>query len=257
MDDLQRLETALGVVFQDPNLLQQALIHRSYLNESAELPLSASNERLEFLGDAVIGMLMADELYRRFPDSPEGRLTEMRAHLVRGGTLARIGERLDLGGCLVMGRGEERTGGRNRAPNLGRALEAVIGAVYLDSGMDVARGAVSRLFESEIDELEMDGPHLDAKSSLQQFAQASMRATPEYVTVATEGPEHAREFVVEVHVGQAVAGVGRGRKKSDAQQEAATKALIALLPAPEPEPSGFPPAEPAIAKPARKARRRL
>ncbi|HTE84096.1 MAG TPA: ribonuclease III [Dehalococcoidia bacterium] len=232
MDELQYLQTVLGIAFQDPDLLQQALVHRSYLNESADLPLSASNERLEFLGDAVVGMLIADELYRRFPDSPEGRLTEMRAHLVRGATLARIGERLQLGRHLVLGRGEEQTGGRGRAPNLGRALEAIVGAVYLDAGIVSTRELVARLFEAELSDLENGGLRLDAKSSLQQFAQAALRATPEYVTVATEGPEHAREFVVEVHVGSTVAGVGRGRRKRQAQQEAAGNALIALLPSP-------------------------
>jgi ribonuclease-3 len=208
------------------------LVHRSYLNEADELSLSASNERLEFLGDAVLGMLIADELYRRFPDSPEGQLTEMRALLVRNSTLAQIGERLQLGQLLVLGRGEERTGGRNRAPNLGRALEALIGAIYMDADISVVREVVLQLFESDLAQLTSSGSHPDAKSSLQQYVHATLAVTPEYVTVATEGPAHAPEFTVEVRVRDAVAGVGHGRSKSRAQQEAAANALRSLIPTP-------------------------
>src|ERR1700730_11498364 len=146
VDNVFRLQQALDIKFRDSELLQRALVHRSYLNESLDLPLSASNERLEFLGDAVLGLVVAEELYRRFPDDPEGRLTELRARLVRGTTLARVGERLDLGAYLVLGRGEDQTGGRQRALNLGRALEAILGAVYLDQGLDATRAFVLRLF---------------------------------------------------------------------------------------------------------------
>src|SRR3954469_13398863 len=142
VDDLLRLQKSLDITFQNPNLLRQALVHRSYLNESVDLPLSASNERMEFLGDAVLGLVIAEELYARFPDLPEGQLTEMRAQLVRGATLARIGKDLDLGNLLVLGRGEDHTGGRSRAVNLGRALEAIIGAVYIDAGVEATRGVI-------------------------------------------------------------------------------------------------------------------
>jgi ribonuclease III len=225
VDDLQQLQSDLGYTFRDSTLLGQALVHSSYLNESAELPLSASNERLEFLGDAIVGMLIADELYKRFPDATEGELTEMRAQLVRNAALAKIGERLDLGRSLVMGRGEERTGGRRRAPNLGRALEAIIGAIYLDGGIDAIRGVVVRLFDTTVRALETGGAAPDAKSSLQRLAQAKLRETPSYVTVATEGTADSPEFVVEVHVGKFMAGIGRGRTKRQAQQEAAKQAL--------------------------------
>jgi ribonuclease III len=228
VDDLIRLQKALDITFHHPNLLRQALVHRSYLNESPDLPLSASNERMEFLGDAVLGMVIADELYGRFPEFPEGRLTEMRAQLVRGATLARIGKDLDLGSHLVLGRGEDSSGGRTRAVNLGRALEAIFGAVYLDSGLDTARRLIQRLIEPELERLDRTGLNLDPKSSLQQLAQASLGQTPEYVTVSSEGPDHEREFVVEVRLGTDVAGVGRGRSKRQAQQLAASHALESL-----------------------------
>jgi ribonuclease-3 len=227
VDDLLRLQKSLGVKFHDSSLLQQALVHRSYLNESANLPPSASNERLEFLGDAILGLVIAEELYRRFPEATEGRLTEMRASLVRGATLARIGEQLRLGDYLVLGRGEDRTGGRGRAINLGRALEALIGAYYLDAGLAATRRMLLRLIGPEL-EAAASGPEIDPKSFLQQLAQGNLRVTPEYVTVATEGPEHERAFVVEVRLGAEVAGTGRGRNKRLAQQEAARSALASL-----------------------------
>jgi ribonuclease-3 len=227
VDDLLRLQKTLKVSFRNPGLLQQALVHRSYLNESVDLPASASNERMEFLGDAVLGLVIAEELYRRFPDVPEGRLTEMRAHLVRGATLARIGERLALGDFLVLGRGEEQTGGRARALNLGRALEAIIGALYVDAGLASARRLILRLISPDFEQVGA-GASLDPKSSLQQYAQASLRVTPEYVTISAEGPDHDREFVVEVHLGDKVAGSGRGRNKRLAQQQAAENALLAI-----------------------------
>jgi ribonuclease III len=228
VDDLQLLQSELGYTFRDSTLLGQALVHRSYLNESAQLPLSASNERLEFLGDAIVGMLIADELYRRFPNATEGELTQMRAQLVRNAALAVIGEHLELGQSLIMGRGEERSGGRRRAPNLGRALEAIIGAIFLDGGIDAIRGVVERLFDSTLRALETSGPAPDSKSSLQRLAQAKLRETPTYVTVSTEGAADSPQFVVEVHVGDTTLGIGQGRTKRLAQQQAANQALESL-----------------------------
>jgi ribonuclease-3 len=228
VDDLQQLQSRLGYAFRDGMLLHQALVHRSYLNESAPLTVQASNERLEFLGDAVLGMLIAEELYRRFPVATEGQLTEMRAQLVRGAALAEVGEALEIGRSLVMGRGEERSGGRRRAPNLGRALEALIGAIYLDGGLKAVRDVIDRLFEAKMDLLKTSGSSSDSKSALQRYSQASLRETPEYVTVSMEGPADSPEFVVEVHVGESIAGAGRGRTKRQAQQQAASQALLFL-----------------------------
>lgn len=225
VDNLERLQNALAYRFRDPDLLRQALVHRSYLNETAA-PDIASNERLEFLGDAVLGLVVADELFRRFPDLPEGDLTEMRAHLVRGSALAPVAARIDLGSCLVLGHGEEQTGGRRRRVNLGRAFEAVLGAVYLDSGLEQARTLVLRLAAPEFEALR-NGVVLDAKSRLQQLAQSDYRVTPEYVTVSADGPPHARRFTVEVRFGDRVVGSGSGESKRQAQQEAARAALEA------------------------------
>lgn len=227
MDTLQRLQASLDVTFRDPRLLQQALVHRSYLNEAAESSVLASNERLEFLGDAVLGLIVTEELYHRYPSHAEGQLTEMRAQLVRGATLGQVAERLDLGAFLVLGRGEEQSGGRGRSINLGRALEALLGAVYLDGGFDTTRRLVLKLLAAEFLVLGIAGVGRDAKSSLQQYAQATLRVTPEYVTVSSEGPEHEREFVVEVRLQDEKAGVGRGRSKRQAQQAAAADALSA------------------------------
>jgi len=228
VDSLTRIESSLDIHFRNPALLQQAFVHRSYLNEVVAGSQPASNERLEFLGDAVLGLIVAEELYHRFPEHPEGRLTEMRALLVRGSTLSQIGERLDLGALLVLGRGEEQSGGRARFVNLGRALEALIGAVYLDQGLQVTRTLVLRLLQQDLQRVDQQSVGRDAKSSLQELAQASLRVTPEYVTVAQEGPEHAREFVVSVRLGDEIAGTGRGRNKRQAQQAAALAALESM-----------------------------
>lgn len=229
VDNLRQLQSSLGITFRDTALLRQALVHRSYLNEATPPEITpASNERLEFLGDAVLGLIVADELYHLFPDLPEGQLTEMRAHLVRGATLARVGERLELGSFLVLGRGEEQSGGRGRSVNLGRALEAVLGSIYLDRGLEAVRRVVLRLLAEEFDRLDAAGVDLDAKSTLQQLAQAALRVTPEYVTISEEGPNHEREFVVHVRLHEEIAGIGRGRNKRLAQQAAAAEALKAL-----------------------------
>jgi ribonuclease III len=233
VDTLQQLQLSLDVYFNNLELLQQAFVHRSYLNEAALLPHLASNERLEFLGDAVLGLVVGEELYRRFPDRTEGSLTEMRAQLVRGSTLGQVGERLGLGSLLVLGRGEDQSGGRGRIVNLGRALEALLGAVYLDQGLDVTRGLVLRLFEVELTNLTRVTLRADAKSLLQQLAQATYKTTPEYVTVAQAGPDHSREFIIEVRLGGRTAGTGRGKNKRLAQQAAAAAALELLAAVPD------------------------
>lgn len=230
MDDPLGLQAALGVAFESPARLRQALVHRSYINES-ELPDAESNERLEFLGDAVLGLVIAAELFHRFPERPEGDLTTMRSRLVRGATLGMVGARLDLGRYLILGKGEEQSGGRTRPANIGRGLEAIIGAVYLDGGLERARAVILRLFQPEIGVLERREPSLDPKSRLQQLGQSAHGVTPHYVTVAAEGPDHAREFTVEVRFGETVLGTGSGMSKRLAQQAAAFAALQALRPA--------------------------
>jgi ribonuclease-3 len=221
---LTALERRLGVTFRNRAMLAQSLVHRSYLNE-ARRPPEDSNERLEFLGDAVIGFVVARELYRRFPLASEGQLTELRAHLVRWETLATVANRLGLGGYLVLGRGEEQTGGRERPMNLARAFEAVVGAVMQDSTLRNAERFVLRELRPELNGLLPTTNVADIKSRLQEWAQATLGATPIYHTVGVEGPDHARSYRVQVEIAGRVLGEGAGRNKRTAERAAATQAL--------------------------------
>ena len=227
LSDLGALQTILDVNFKDESLLQQALVHRSYLNENSLLHL-VSNERLEFLGDAVLGFVVASELYSRFPDFSEGELTKLRSALVRGETLTRIALSLQLGDYLYLGRGEEESGGRSRSRNLSCTLEAVIGAVFLDQGLDVAKGFILKLLGSELDGVVEDKFAADYKSELQQVIQSEHKITPVYRTIEEMGPDHAKIFTVEVLAGDSVLGRGCGRSKRAAETDAARHALQGL-----------------------------
>ncbi len=220
------LEVHLGIEFRDAKLLRLALTHRSYLHERPEEAVE-SNERLEFLGDALLGLVIAEELYRRFPDFPEGRLTELRSVLVRAETLATVGDELRLGDYLYLGHGEEQSGGRSRGRTLARALEAVIGAVLIDQGHEAAKRWTLTLFSDLLDRLP-DQPLRDYKSLLQEAVQAQGKSPPVYRTVGSEGPDHDKDFTVEVLVGDEGMGRGKGRSKRIAQQEAARRALERL-----------------------------
>ena len=227
LSDLGALQTILDVNFKDESILQQALVHRSYLNENSLLHL-VSNERLEFLGDAVLGFVVASELYSRFPDFSEGELTKLRSALVRGETLTRIALSLQLGDYLYLGHGEEESGGRSRSRNLSCTLEAVIGAVFLDQGLDVAGGFILKLLGSELDGVVEDKFAADYKSKLQQVIQSEHKITPVYRTIEEVGPDHAKVFTVEVLAGDSVLGRGCGRSKRAAETDAARHALQGL-----------------------------
>ncbi len=177
MSDLATLQAILGISFKDDSLLQQALIHRSYLNENPALHL-VSNERLEFLGDAVLGFVVANELYCRFPDFSEGELTNLRSALVRGDTLSRIALSLHLGDYLYLGHGEEESGGRTRSRNLSCVLEAVIGAVFVDQGFDVARNFTLNILGSKLEQAATEKSQSDYKSRLQQIIQSESKTDP-------------------------------------------------------------------------------
>ncbi len=222
-EDLDGLERALGIMFRDRSLLFQALVHRSYLNENPETRLT-SNERFEFLGDAVLDFCAAEFLFRRYPDKGEGELTLLRSALVRAETLAAFSAQLDLGRYLVMGKGEEVDGGRSRPSILADAFEAVLGAVYLEGGVDAARRVVVPLLERAMEGMSGKTP-LDYKSALQIAVQGRLGITPVYRTVAARGPDHARVFQVEVVAGEHSLGTGEGASKQMAQQEAARTAL--------------------------------
>jgi ribonuclease-3 len=224
MTDIKRLEKKLGVVFRDKSLLQRALTHRSYLNEHPEFPFE-DNERLEFLGDAVLDFVTGEYLYHRFPEQREGLLTSLRSVLVRRTTLADFARHWDLGSHLMMGHGEAETGGRNRAATLCAAFEAVVGALYLDQGIDSVQHMIEPLIVPQITRTLRERLDKDPKSSLQELAQGQLHRTPRYRTVSESGPDHAKEFTVEATIGGQVFGEGKGHSKQQAAQEAARAAL--------------------------------
>lgn len=220
------LERRLGIEFKDRGLLKLALTHRSYVHEAPD-DAPESNERLEYLGDAFLGFVVAEHLYGRFPDLPEGRLTALRSGLVRSATLAAVAAELDLGERLYLGHGEETSGGRTRERNLASGFEAVLGAVLLDQGYAKAKRWTLKLFKDRLESLPL-GLVDDFKSLLQEQVQAEGSPPPVYRTVREEGPDHDRDFTVEVVVDGAVAGEGSGPSKQKAEREAARAALANL-----------------------------
>jgi len=227
-NDLADLQSSLGYPFKNPVLLRQALVHSSYINENAALT-PVSNERLEFLGDAVLGLVIGEKLYQDYPNFNEGLMTQVRAALVREATLTRIARTIKLGDHLVLGKGETASGGRDKPANLSAAVEALIAAVYLDAGLPAVRELVLRLFEADIDKAVAQAGIADYKSKLQELIQASYQQQPSYYLVAVEGPEHDRKFTIEVRIGDNVLGKGTGRSKKAAETEAAREALQRLL----------------------------
>ncbi|MBI2305202.1 MAG: ribonuclease III [Chloroflexi bacterium] len=219
---LNGLQGSIGVTFADPSLLLQSLVHRSYLNENPRLSLLA-NGRLEFLGDAVLGLIIGEELYRRFPYYGEGELTRLRSVLVRRETLANWAGALGLGEQLYLGHGEEAKGGRRNQRNLAGVLEAVIGAIFVDAGLASARNFVLKVAGAELKAV--GATWLDYKSALQEYTQRLHHTMPRYRVVTATGPEHEKEFQVEVVVDGVVWGRGVGRSKRDAEMEAARVAL--------------------------------
>jgi ribonuclease-3 len=221
---VQQFAQRNGLTFTDPVFLRTALTHRSYLNEHADLDWE-DNERLEFLGDAVLDFVLADYLFLAFPAAPEGELTALRAALVRRETLARLAARLSIGPVLFMGHGEVETGGRERAATLCAAFEAIVGALYLDRGIQTLTAWVLPLMEAELAGARTEVEDKDPKSRLQELAQAAVGITPRYRTIKAEGPDHARTFTVEVSIGETVCGRGEGLSKQAAAQQAARAAL--------------------------------
>lgn len=217
----------MGVSFGDRQLLEQALRHSSYVNENPELEYS--NERLEFLGDAVLGLVVAERLFLDSPDFSEGGLTRARAALVREETLARLGEGLELGKYLHLGKGEEKSGGRYNPRNLARALEALIGALFLDQGMGVTGRFILRIIGEEVSGSQLPAA-VDSKTSLQELVQSWQQAAPVYELVSEAGLPHDRVFTIAVRVGDRVLGTGSGKSKKMAETEAAAAALARLEP---------------------------
>ena len=220
---LIELEAKLSVRFRDRSLLHLALVHGSAAPEGRSRH-GDNYERLEFLGDSVLNLVISDHLYRHFPTRLEGDLARLRASIVSEGALARVARGLDLGRYVLLGRGEEKGGGRTRPALLADALEAVLGAVYIDSGYGVAHYCVSRWFGDELSRLEEPGEG-DYKSQLQEVVQQHKRRLPRYRITGQRGPEHDRAFVAVVEVNGRVLGEGRGRSKKEAEQAAAQQAL--------------------------------
>jgi ribonuclease III len=223
MADRSALEAALGVA-PDPALLERALTHRSFAYENGGLP---TNERLEFLGDSMLGLIVTDTLFRGHPDLPEGQLAKLRAAVVNMRALAGVARGLDLGAYIRLGRGEEGTGGRDKASILADTLEAVIGAVYLDQGLKAADALVHRLFDALIIRSASLGAGLDWKTSLQELTATEELGVPEY-HVEESGPDHQKSFRAVVSVGGAEYGRGEGRSKKEAEQQAAETAWTAI-----------------------------
>lgn len=224
---IKDLENAIGYRFRNISLLQNALTHSSYANERWHNSL-LSNERLEFLGDSVLGMLVAEYLYRNFPDRPEGELTRMRADMVCEQTLAAVANRIGLGEHLLLGHGEEQGGGRSRNSILADAMESVIAACFLDGGMEAALGIVQKFILVEVPVKKLH--NTDYKTGLQELVQRKKNQVLSYALVDQSGPDHNKQFVVEVSLNGTVVGKGTGSSKKRAEQDAARDATERLFP---------------------------
>jgi ribonuclease III len=223
---LEVLQEQLGLQFGERMLLEQAMTHRSYVHET-DTPI-ADNERLEFLGDAVLNFLSADMLYHHFPDRSEGWLTRLRAALVRTESLRELAIECNLGDTLRMGKGEENSGGRTRKTNLCAAFEALVGALYLDQGIEAVRAFVIPMLAHRLDTVIEEASYQDARTLLQEWSQAERGITPVYTIVSESGPDHEKEYEAEVVIDEQVAGRGVGRSKRAAAQSAARDALEAI-----------------------------
>lgn len=221
------VEERIGVKFKDQALLREAFVHRSYLNENPAEGLE-SNERLEFFGDAVLSYVVAERLFRDCPTCTEGDLTEWRGHLVRRDSLANFARKVGLGQYLLLGRGEEAAGGRDRPANLAGLFEALVGAIALDRGLSPSRKFILAAIGDEIRNLNLRPTPIDPKSRLQEVVQARWQRAPVYRTVHEEGPEHRKVFTVEASVQGQVLGSGVGLSKQEAERQAAAQALAQI-----------------------------
>ncbi len=224
--DFKSFEQSINIEFNDLNLLRQAFTHRSYLNEHRG-EVQGHNERLEFLGDAVLELISTHFLFEKFPDKPEGELTAYRAALVNAVTCERVAEALGMNDYLLLSRGEAKDTGRARGVLLANAFEALVGAIYLDQGYEATRQFIATYLFPKIDEIVHKRLWQDAKSTLQEKAQEVEGITPNYQVLREEGPDHARVFTVGVYLREKLLSEGRGPSKQEAEQEAARSALEA------------------------------
>ncbi|HVU79811.1 MAG TPA: ribonuclease III [Candidatus Paceibacterota bacterium] len=223
--DFKTFEASLGITFRDPALLRQAFTHRSYLNEHREE--NGHNERLEFLGDAVLELIATHFLYEKFPTHPEGDLTAFRASLVNAITLGAVAAEIGMNDYLLLSKGESKDQGRARVILLANAIEALVGAIYLDQGYEAAKAFIEKHLFPKLDEIMQKKLWRDAKSVLQEKAQDTEGATPSYAVMRETGPDHDKQFVVGVYVKDEMLGQGTGKSKQEAEQDAARAALEA------------------------------
>lgn len=223
MKDYQDFFTRIGFKIDSLKLLQEAFTHRSAVNEKARY--TVHNERLEFLGDAVLELVTTDYLFRHLPDKAEGDLTNIRSALVRGDHLAQVARYLEVGKYLILSKGEERSGGAQKDYLLANLVEALIGAIYLDKGIEVAREFIDRFIIRDLDEILEKKDYIDIKSSFQEFAQEKLGITPHYKLYDEKGQDHNKIFTVDAFVGDQAVGRGKGHSKKEAQAQAATQAM--------------------------------
>jgi ribonuclease III len=224
---LRGLEERLGWHFEDIALLDNALTHRSFVNENAD-PSCRDNERLEFLGDAVLELTVSDMLMRKFPDHAEGELSKLRASVVNEQPLAELARRFGIGDHLLLGKGEEGSGGRLKSSLLANALESVIAAMYIDGGFDRTAAFIGRLFEPLIEEEDISTVYRDFKTAVQEVTQILFREMPRYVVISATGPDHDKRFETGLMIGERMIATGTGRSKKEAEQQAARTALEEL-----------------------------
>ncbi|MFQ5596963.1 MAG: ribonuclease III [Nitrospiria bacterium] len=225
--DFSLLQERLSHRFRDTTLLRQALTHKSYINESKHKEMT-DNERLEFLGDAVLDLSVRQDLMERFPDAPEGDLSKMKAKIVSEETLAQVARRIDLGPFLLLGKGEERTRGKEKPSLLANAMEAIIAAVYLDNGFSAARKLILDRFAVHLRALAPGEIHFDFKTALQEYSQKAFGVLPVYRLVQETGPDHRKRFEIETIVNGKTCAIGVGKSKKAAEQKSAEAALAAL-----------------------------
>lgn len=227
--DWQDLQQNIGVTFKNAALLQQAFQHSSFVNETPDSPTS-DNERLEFLGDAVLNLIVSEKIYQESPHLTEGELTVARTSLIREDTLAQLARELNLGDYLQLGKGEEASGGRQRQSNLADSFEALIGAIFLDQGLGTAKSFLLHRMDSHLTQTKARGSEQNYKAQLQEFTQATCKQLPAYRIVESSGPDHEKHFVVEVTLEGKVLGTGSGKTKKAAEMAAARSACKKLMP---------------------------
>lgn len=219
---IKELEKTLKLKIDNPKLYEQAFVHRSYINESDH---DKNNERLEFLGDAVLELITTEALYEKFPNQPEGKLTSFRSALVKGENLAEVARKLNLGKYLKLSKGEEKSGGREKNYILANTVEAIIGAIYLDQGYETSKIFIKTHILPDIEDIINLGLHVDPKTKFQELAQEHENITPEYKVIKESGPDHKKNFTMGVYLEDNLIAQGSGSSKQKAEAEAAQKAL--------------------------------